>query len=153
MDREVLAAELKTIIADYLENKNIDLVDFICRYEGKNLFLKILADKPEGGITLGECSYINQDIGKILDEKDILQEKYILEVSSPGIDRPLESKNDFSRCILKPVAIFLTESINGKTELRGTITGVEDNLVRIDIDGQAHQIPFNKIRQAKQIIR
>lgn len=152
MDRRALIEELKVIIQDYLKDKNLDLVDIIYRYEGRDLVFRVLVDKPEGGITLGECAYLNIEISRILDEKDILQARYILEVSSPGLDRPLETKQDFLRCINKPVKLFLNEPINGKLEWDGVISEVENDSVYIDTSSQILEIPLSKINKAKQVI-
>lgn len=152
MDRQELINELKNIITDFLKDKTLDLVDLIYRYEGRNLFLRILVDKPEGGISLDECAQLNNEVSRILDEKDILKERYILEVSSPGIDRPLKTKNDFLRCLNKPVRFFLAESIDAKMELEGIIIKVSDDLVYVDIKGRVCEIPLFKINRAKQII-
>jgi len=152
MNRQALISELKSIINDFLKAKDLDLVDLIYRYEGRNLVLRIFVDKPEGGISLDECAQLNSDISRILDEKDLLQERYILEVSSPGLDRPLKNKHDFLRCINRNVRFFLKESINGKLELVGIITKVEDDSVYIDIKGNIIQILISKITNAKQII-
>ncbi len=152
MDRQTLIEELKSTIQDFLKTKNLYLVDLIYRYEGKDLVLRILVDKPEGGISLDECAYLNNDIGEILDEKDIIQGRYILEVSSPGLDWPLKSKDDFLRCINRSVRFFLNELINGKLELEGTINKVGDDSVYIDIDGNTIEIPISKITKAKQIV-
>ena len=92
MDRPEITDELNNIIEDYLKNQNLDLVDLIYRYEGRDLVLRILVDKPQGGISVGECAHLNSEIGRIVDEKDILQQNYILEVSSPGLDRALKTK-------------------------------------------------------------
>jgi ribosome maturation factor RimP len=152
MDRQAIIEELKVIIEDYLKSQSLDLVDFIYRYEGRNLVLCILIDKPEGGISLGECAFHNQNISRILDEKNILQIRYILEVSSPGLDRPLKTKSDFLRCINKRVKCFLSEATKDKIELDGMIIKVEDDSVYIDIDGDTIEIPLAKINKAKQII-
>lgn len=152
MDRQAIISELTSIIGDYLKNKGLDLVDLIYRYEGRDLILRIVVDRPEGGITLDECSWLNNELGRILDEKDIIPAKYILEVSSPGIDRPLRAKSDFLRCINRNVRFFLSESINAKFELEGSITKVEDEKVYIDVEGDIIEIPFIKINKAKQII-
>ncbi len=153
MDRETQRAELTNIISDYLRNKGLDLIDFIYRYEGRDLVLRILTDKPEGGITLGECASLNNELGRILDEKDILQVRYILEVSSPGLDRPLKTKNDFLRCCMNRKArFFRIEQINGKLELEGVITKVGDDLVCVDVGANIIEIPLSKIRKAKQVI-
>lgn len=152
MDRQGLINELRVIIGDFLKNQNLDLVDIIYRYEGRGLVLRVLVDKPEGGITLDECAGLNNEISRILDEKDMLQQRYILEVSSPGLDRPLNSKNDFLRCINKRVRVFLNEPINAKLELDGVITEIKDDSVYIDIIGETIEVPLSKITKAKQIV-
>lgn len=152
MEKEAIIDELRILISDYLMNKSLELVDLIYRYEGRDLFLRVLTDRPEGGISLGECAILNREISDILDTKDILQQRYILEVSSPGLDRPLLIKNDFLRCIGKNVHFFMLEPVNGKLELEGLITKVEDKSVYVDIDSDIVQIDLVKIRKGKQII-
>ena len=152
MDRQAIIAELTNIASDYLKNQGLVLVDVIYRYEGRNLFLRIFADRPEGGITIDECTLINTEISRIIDEKDILQERYLLEVSSPGLDRPLKNKSDFLRCINRMVKFLLADSINGRTELEGVISKVEDDVVYVDIDGYIVGIPLVKINKAKQTL-
>jgi len=152
MDREAIIEELKSTVTDFLKTKNLDLVDFIYRYEGKDLVLRILVDKPQGGISLGDCADLNQGISIILDEQDMLQSRYILEVSSPGVDRPLKTRNDFLRCVNRAVKIFLNELINGKWELEGVIKKAEDDSVYIDVEGNTIGIPISKISRAKQIL-
>lgn len=151
MDSQEVINELRIIIGDFLKKQNLDLVDLAFRYEGKDLGLRLLTDKPEGGITLDECAYLNNEISRIIDEKGILQQGYILEVSSPGLDRPLNSKNDFLRCINRTVRLFLNEPINGKWELEGLVSAVGEDSVSIGITGQALEVPLSKITRAKQI--
>jgi len=153
MDRIEITDELRNIIDGYLKTQNLDLVDLVYRCEGRDLVLRVLVDKPEGGISLGECAQLNNEIGRVIDEKDILQQAYLLEVSSPGLDRPLKTKNDFIRCLNKKVKVFLREPINAKFELEGIINNVEDDLVYIDIKGEILEIPILKINRAKQIVK
>lgn len=152
MDRQQILEELRGMMSDYLEGQGLDLVDLIYRYEGRDLVLRILVDKPEGGISLDECSALNSKISRILDEKDILKEKYILEVSSPGVDRPLLTKRDFIRCINKKARFFLNGPINGKMEWEGLIAKVGDEVVYVQIQNEVIEIPLKNIRKAKQII-
>ena len=152
MDRQTIINELRNIIEELLKNLNLDLVDIIYRYEGRDLVLRILIDRPEGGISLGECANLNQEVSRILDEKDILQERYILEVSSPGLDRPLNSRADYLRCINKQVRVNLLESINGKWEPEGVISSVTDESVYIDIRDETFEIPLTKITKGKRVI-
>jgi len=153
MDRQETLQELKSLLGDYLKAQELDLVDLIYRYEGRNLFLRILVDKPRGGISLEECARLNNEINRILDEKEILKTRYILEVFSPGLDRPLLTRSDFLRCINRNIRLFLLEAINGKVELEGVITKVEDESVYIDIEGRSVAVPLTKIKKAKQIIK
>ena len=152
MDRQAVISELKIIIEDYFKAQGMELVDLICRFEGRDLFLRILADRLQGGITIDDCAYLNKGIGMILDEKNILQERYILEVSSPGLDRPLKTKDDFLRSINKKAKFFLSEKINGKMEWDGQIIGVTDPSVYIDVNGEKIDLPLLKIIKASQIL-
>lgn len=152
MDRQELINQIKEVITDYLKNQAVELVDLIYRYEGQDLFLKILVDKSEGGIRLDECAYLNNQISSILDEKDIIQTRYILEVSSPGLDRSLVTKSDFLRCRGRDVRFFLRRQINGKTELEGKIKGAGDQNIDVQSQEQCLKIPLSDIARAKQII-
>lgn len=152
MDKQEIIVELRNIIGEYLKTQGLDLVDLIYRHEGRDLILRILVDRPEGGITLDECLRLNIQISILLDEKDILQTRYILEVSSPGLDRALKTKNDFSRCINRKARFFLNASINGKIELEGRICKTENDSVYIQSNNEIVEIPIAKINKAKQII-
>lgn len=153
MDKSLVVEELKTIIGGYLETQGLDLIDLIYRFEGRDLFLSILVDYPEGGISIGECARLNSELSNILDEKNILQEKYILEVSSPGLDRPLRTEKDFLRYINKKVRVFLSELVDGKIEWVGAIIKVENNSVCIDCASGLIEIPVQKIKMAKQVLQ
>lgn len=152
MDRQEIIAKLRDVIGSYIKEQGLDLVDLVYRYEGRGLFLRILVDKPEGGISLDECAHLNNGISRILDEKNILQERYILEVASPGLDRPLTTKKDFLRCMNKKVRFFLNELVEGERELEGIINNADDEAVYIDSQGRVIKIPLSKINKAKQVI-
>jgi len=152
MDREAIQEELRFIIIEYLENKGLDLVDLIYRYEGRDLFLRILVDLPQGGISVGDCTQVNKEIGEILDEKDMLEGSYILEVSSPGLDRSLKTKSDFLRCLGKKIRFFLSELVNGRIEWEGTVNTVNDDTVVINSGETSIGIPLAKINKAKQVL-
>jgi len=150
VDRELLREQLSKIIRDFIESQGLILVDIILRYEGRDLFLRILADWPQGGISLGECASLNNRLGLILDEKGLIESKYVLEVSSPGLDRPLISKDDFLCCRAKEVRFFLRKPLNGKWELSGKIIEVTTETVKIDSQGSIIEIPMESISKAKQ---
>jgi len=152
MDKETLVSDFKILLADFIKSRNLELVDVIHRYEGRDLFLRILVDRPEGGISLGECAELNRELGALLDEKNILEQRYILEVSSPGLDRPLKTANDFRRSLNKKVKFFLSELINAKLEWDGVISKVDEVKVYVDTGRGILEIPLEKINKAKQIL-
>jgi len=95
---------------------------------------------------------LNREIGVLLDEKDIIKEKYILEVASPGLDRPLKTRDDFLRLLNKPAKFFLNEVINGKLEWDGSIDRVDQESVFIMAKEGIIELPIIKINKAKLII-
>ena len=143
---------MQVIIEGYLETKGLDLVELIYRYEGRGMVLRVLTDRPEGGITLGECTLLNRQISAILEEKGLIEEGYALEVSSPGVDRPLKTKSDFLRCLNKKAHFFLNEQVAEKLEVEGNIKKVENTSLYIERDGLLLEIPLSKINKAKQIL-
>ncbi len=152
MHKQEIIAQLKDTIGEYFKIQGLDLVELICRQEGRGLILRVLVDRPEGGINLGECAKLNIQISNLLEDRDILQTRYILEVASPGLDRPLKAKNDFSRCINRKARFFLNEPINGKIELEGLISKVENDSVYIESRNLVIEVPLAKINKAKQTI-
>jgi len=153
MYRENLAGEISVFLEDFLKTRGIDLIDVIHRYEGSDLVLRILVDRPEGGITIGDCAELNRELSTAFDEKNILQENYILEVSSPGLDRTLKVEKDFLRVLNKNVKFFLSENIAGKLEWDGIIKSVNEGKVTIETIKEGNlEIPLEKINKAKRII-
>lgn len=153
MDRQEITGQLESLLAGYIKEQGFTLVDLSCRYEGQGLVLRVLADRPRGGITIDECSCLNQEIIRLLDEQGILSEGYVLEVSSPGLDRPLSGKNDYLRCVSREVRFFLSEPINDKVEYAGTIIDADEDNVYIDNRGENLTLPLVKVRKAKQLIK
>jgi ribosome maturation factor RimP len=152
MDRQGLITELTAIVEDCVKGLGLELVDIIYRYEGRDVFLRVLVDRPEGGITLGECANVNNELSRLLDEKDIIRERYMLEVSSPGADRPLKGKSDFLRCLNKRARFFFNAPVSGKTELEGLIVSAGDDAVTVNTGVETIEIPLDKINIAKQVL-
>lgn len=153
MIKDELIKELNGLIATCLSRQNLELIDFICRYEGNNLVLRVLVDAPGGGITLGECALVNRQLGRLLEEKNIIDCNYLLEVSSPGLDRCLKTQKDFSRLLNKEAVFFLNDLVGGKCQWQGVISKVDDKSVFIDHAGRVLEIPLIKINKAKLVIQ
>ena len=117
------------------------------------LIIRFLVDKTEGGISLFECGKLNKYIGELLDGDAIFEGKYSLEVSSPGIDRPLDTEKDFLRARGRRVKFFLHEPIGGKLEIEAVVDKVENNVVFVKQNNRIGKISLTNIKKAKQVIK
>jgi ribosome maturation factor RimP len=153
MESHELAQELKAVIVPLLEREGLEMIEIKYNQTRGASVLTLLVDRHEGGITLGECMHVNRTITAALDSSGIIKEPYALEVSSPGLDRPLINKADFLRCRNRAVRFFLNTAVNGKIEWEGTVTNADDESVAIDASGTAVSIPLMSINKAKQIIQ
>jgi ribosome maturation factor RimP len=152
IDKYELQDKLKTVIGDYLKDENVILVDLSFKAQRGKSVLRILVDEPNGGITLDRCAYLNNTISQLLDRENLIETSYVLEVYSPGLDRPLLTRDDFSRCVNRKVRIFLDESKDGRNEIRGVITLVSDEGLNLDSEDKVQYIPFVNIKKAKQVV-
>ncbi len=144
--------ELNVLFSGYLESQSLELIDLICRPEGKRWVLTVLADRPQGGITLQECAWLCRQLKNLLEEKNIINGDYVLEVSSPGLDRPLKSKNDFLRFLNKEAVFFLNDLVGGKCQWQGLICKADEAGVFIQVAGEILEIPLIKINKAQLVI-
>lgn len=124
---------LAAIVNPVIEGLGFELVR-LRLMSGKTSTLQIMADRPEGGIEVQDCADISTAVSAVLDVEDPLEEAYTLEVSSPGIDRPLTRLKDFDVWEGYEARIETAELIDGRRRFRGVLAGVEDDEVLIEID-------------------
>jgi ribosome maturation factor RimP len=114
--------------------------------------IQLIADRPNGGIEIEECSRLNRRLDDILFKELMLGATYTLEVSSPGLDRPLKDFRDFRRVIGREMHIFLHERFQGKMELIGAVKGVRDGEIILKTRDGELIVPLDKIDKGKQVI-
>lgn len=117
----------------------------------KNLVIRVFIDKPNG-VTLDDCALLSHDVENDLDSTDLIPGSYVLEVSSPGLERELYSEEDFHRFSGKTVRIKTSEAISGKKLFKGTLNGLQDGNVSIDdrITGPTI-IPYTQVVKANLV--
>lgn len=135
---EDIVEELAIPILDEL---GYELVDVEYVKGGNNWYLRIYIDKP-GGVTIDDCQKASEQISDKLDEVDPIPHNYFLEVSSPGIDRPLKKDKDFERYKGRKVDVKLYKAVDGSKSFTGELIGLEDGNILIRVDGEV--ISFNK---------
>lgn len=134
--------KIEELIAPILDQSGFELVDIEFVKEGQNWFLRIYADKS-GGISIDDCETISRAVEKKLDENDPIEQAYILEVSSPGLDRPLKKDRDFEKYKGEVVDIKLYKPFNGKKAFQGELLGLIDGKIVIK-DENDDEISFDR---------
>jgi ribosome maturation factor RimP len=124
---------LADIISPVIEGLGFELVR-IRLMGGKTRTLQIMVDRPEGGIEVDECATCSTAISAVLDVEDPIEDNYILEVSSPGIDRPLTRLKDFDMWVEYEARLETTELIDGRRRFKGILQGTEGDEVLIEIE-------------------
>lgn len=128
----------------------IEIVEVQLRGGGKARLLRVYIDKP-GGVTHGDCELVSERLGRRLDEEDIIPgDSYTLEVSSPGVERPLLKPRDFQRAAGRKIRLALQEPICGQTRLEGTLAQFAGDSLDLEIaPGELLHIPLKQVRKAK----
>ncbi len=146
---------LAEIITPVIEDLGFELVR-IRLMSGKATTLQIMAEKPEGGIEVDDCAAISTAVSAVLDVEDPILDAYALEVSSPGIDRPLTRLKDFDMWVGYETKIETTELIDGRRRFKGQIAGTEDDEVLVTIEELGEDVTiglkFEWLEDAKLVL-
>lgn len=146
---------LADIVTPVIEGLGFELVR-IRLMGGKTRTLQIMADRPEGGIIVDDCATISTAVSAVLDVEDPVEDEYILEVSSPGIDRPLTRLKDFDMWADYEARLETTELIDGRRRFKGFLRGTEGDEVLIEIEEGAETLTiglqFEWLSDAKLIL-
>ena len=149
---EQLEGRIRELIQPMLSSRQIELVDLICRNSSGRILLRFLVDTPRG-ITMAELSSVNQAVGALLEEYDVIPSAYMLEVSSPGLDRPLKKAVDFERVIGRRLRISTTVPVALKREHVGELLNANEEAIVLKLDqGEKLRIPLSEIAFAQQEI-
>ena len=153
--RTAIDRRLAAIVRPAVEAEGFELVR-LRLMSGKTRILQIMADRPGGGIEIDDLGEITTTVSAVLDVDDPLEDAYVLEVSSPGIDRPLTRLKDFDTWSGHEARIETEELIDGRRRFKGLLQGVEGNEVLIEIDDQGQQVTiglrFDWLSDAKLIL-
>jgi ribosome maturation factor RimP len=135
-------------IADpILSNEGMELVELEYRRESKGWVLRLYIDK-EGGVTLDDCTRISQEVGRSLDVEDFISTPYTLEVSSPGLARPLKKEKDFMKYRNHMIKVKTIDPIENRRQFKGKLLGITENRIEIAMDGGVFQIPLSNLAKA-----
>ncbi|MBD8025733.1 ribosome maturation factor RimP [Ureibacillus sp. Re31] len=124
---------IEELVTPILEELNLELVDIEFLKEGRNWFLRVYIDTPEGGIDIDQCAIVSERLSLVLDETDPIEQNYYLEVSSPGAERPLKKESDFKKAVGKFIYVKTYEPIKDMKEFQGYLRAYTEQGLELEI--------------------
>jgi ribosome maturation factor RimP len=153
MQQATVLAKVTEMIEPSIDAEGYDLVQLKWIEAGKRPTLQIMAEKKGyGGMLVEDCTKISRMVSVLLDVEDPISGAYNLEVSSPGIDRPLIKPEDFAHYLGHLVSIKTTISLDGRKRFKGILDEIEGNIISVDIDNDRYEIALEAIESAKLVL-
>jgi ribosome maturation factor RimP len=140
--------EIEDLVRKIVEAEGLELVDLEFKTGKSRDLLRIFIDKT-GGVTLDDCERVSRQVGAVLDVKDLLRQAYVLEVSSPGIDRPFKTERDFQRSLGRTIKVYFGE---GESPAVGKLLEVQPDQIVMEDNGKLRKITLDRIKKAHQEI-
>lgn len=153
MAKKSVTEMVEDLVSDFIADQGMELVDVEFVKEGQHRYLRIFIDKEDEKISLKDCKLVSDFLNEKIDTIDPIKENYFLEISSPGIERPLKKPADYEKNKGKDVQAKLFSPIDGRKIIDGVLIGLEDNKVSIDIGTEVLVIPKDKISLIKPVVQ
>ncbi|MBM4310859.1 MAG: ribosome maturation factor RimP [Deltaproteobacteria bacterium] len=144
--RQVLSVA-EPLIETLVTDEGCELVDVTYHREPQGWVLRVYIDRT-GGVTIADCQSISRQLGDMLEARDVMRHAYTLEVSSPGLNRPLKKAADFERFAGQRVRVKTKAAVQGRRNFLGKLLGCADGLVQVDVDGTGVRLPLDSIGRA-----
>ena len=153
--REDVVDRVRALAGRVAASYGLEIFDVEFRREGQGLVLRVRIDRPgpaataEDSVSIENCAQVSRDLSTLLDVEDVVPGAYTLEVSSPGLDRPLRHADDYRRFSGRRAKLVMREAVDGQKYFKGRLGGVDDGAVLIDAeDGRRHRVPIGVITRA-----
>lgn len=147
MDTQEVVRRAWQELEPHLVEQGFDLVELEFLGQGGRGVLRLYVDRS-GGVTIDDCVAVSQLLNPVLDAAEFISDSYVLEVSSPGIDRPLRKPGDFQRFAGEPITLKSALPVNGRKKFKGVLRGVVDGAVSVECDGQLYAIALENVQRA-----
>ncbi|PYQ75165.1 MAG: ribosome maturation factor RimP [Acidobacteria bacterium] len=147
--------QVRSMAARVAAGYGLEIFDVQFRREGSGMVLRVRLDRPgsaasaEESVSVEDCAHVSRDLSAILDVEDVVPTAYVLEVSSPGLDRPLRGAADYARFAGRRAKLVMRQAVDGQSFFKGTLGGIDGGEVLIDADdGRRHRVPIGVITRA-----
>jgi len=145
-----MSQSLRQLVEPIVESLDYELWHLEMVGGGNNSLLRLYIDH-ENGITLEDCTRVSREVSAVLDVEDPMSQRYRLEISSPGLDRPLVTEAHFRRYIGEKVRVNLFAPIDGARKYKGVLTNFDDDELRLNCDGVVVNLPFASVAKARLV--
>jgi len=135
----------------YVIEKGFELIELEFGAYGKSPVLRVYIENPTRPITIDDCTEVSYILSNVLDTIDMEEQSYILEVSSPGFDRPLRREKDFVRFAGETVRVQTDMPVNGRKNFKGVLQGIDNEMVLVDVNGEILQIHLENLKHANLV--
>jgi len=135
----------------YVIEKGFELIELEFGAYGKSPVLRVYIENPTRPITIDDCTEVSYILSNVLDTIDMEEQSYILEVSSPGFDRPLRREKDFVRFAGETVRVQTDMPVNGRKNFKGVLQGIDNKMVLVDVNGEILQIHLENLKHANLV--
>ena len=140
--------KLESLLAPLVEDLGYEFVGIEYQSNPKNRLIRLYIDRPEVGIGIEDCERVSREVSALLDVEDPVSGQYTLEVSSPGIERPLFTGAQFARFAGEVARVMMTAPIEGRRKFKGVIVSADDDEVVLEVDGERHTLVVADIQRA-----
>ena len=147
-----LEQNLQEMLQGAVEDLGCELWGIECQRAGRFMTVRLFIDK-EGGVTVDDCADVSRQVSAILDVEDPIADKYNLEVSSPGLDRPLFTLQQFERYIGQDITVHLRIPVMERRKWQGKLERIENDMVILIVDGQEQVLVFGNIQKANVVAK
>ncbi len=144
-------AKVLELLQPVVEGLGYEFVGAEYLAQGKHSVLRVYIDKPEVGVNVDDCAIVSRQAGSVLDVEDPITGHYTLEVSSPGLDRPLFCPEHFERFAGQDVNLLLSAPVNGRRKLQGLLQSFENGVAKVEFEGEIFEIAFENIEKARLV--
>ncbi len=145
-----MVKKVSELIEPVLEALDIELVDVEYLSEKGKWVLRVYVDE-EGGITLGDCARVSREIGTLIDVKDIIDHEYVLEVSSPGLNRPLKKEKDFQGAQGKKIKVRMKKPVEGQRNFSGLLRRFQEGILYVEVKDRVVPLSFSDVEKANLV--
>ncbi len=146
----IVINQVADLVEPILGEMGFELVDVEYLSKHGRWVLRLYVDK-EGGLTIDDCARLSGEIGDLIDVKDVIKHEYVLEISSPGLNRPLKKERDFIWATGKRVKVRMVEPVNGRRNFTGYLENFEDGTLYVETEGSLVALPWIRVDKANLV--